>query len=106
MKNAIKKIRISKAPFFLEFSTYRWREHCGHSFDNEIGYRTKEEFLKWQSLDPLNNLEKRLRDSGAYAVNWLDTIRLEINSEIQSAFKYAEDSPFPIQSAAYDGVYA
>ena len=29
-----------KATWFVEFDTYRWREHCGYQFDNNIGYRS------------------------------------------------------------------
>jgi hypothetical protein len=63
LQNAVNRVRTTGAPFFLEFSTYRWREHCGHSFDNDIGYRTQEEFLEWQAKDPLNNLEKYIQES-------------------------------------------
>jgi pyruvate dehydrogenase E1 component alpha subunit len=28
----------------LEFKTYRWREHVGPYYDNDLGYRTEKEF--------------------------------------------------------------
>lgn len=106
MRNAVDSVRNTGMPFFLEFSTYRWREHCGHSFDNDIGYRTEEEFLEWQAKDPLNNLSHQLTSADA---NWLaniDSIKSRINLEIDSAFDFAESSDFPDQSEAYTGVYA
>ena len=39
VKNAVEHIRATGQPFFLEFSTYRWREHCGPDFDNDLDYR-------------------------------------------------------------------
>ena len=42
----IKKIRNGIGPVFIEFSTYRWLEHCGPNYDNDIGYRSIVEFEK------------------------------------------------------------
>ena len=42
---AISQIKKNKKPFFLEFSSYRWREHCGPNYDNKLGYRSEKEFL-------------------------------------------------------------
>ena len=47
----LSKIRSGFGPRFIEFDTYRWREHCGPNFDNDIGYRTKKEFLRWKKKD-------------------------------------------------------
>ena len=105
MQNAIDRVRTTGAPFFLEFSTYRWREHCGHGFDNDIGYRTQEEFLEWQAKDPLNNLEKQLYQISPYINSTLEKIKSEIDLEVENAFEFAENSPFPVQAEAYDGVY-
>jgi TPP-dependent pyruvate/acetoin dehydrogenase alpha subunit len=106
MKNAIGKVRSTGVPLFLEFTTYRWREHCGHSFDNDIGYRTQEEFLEWQAKDPLNNLEQQLQKTSLHMASSLERIKSEIDLEVEKAFEFAENSPFPSQSEAYDGVYA
>lgn len=106
MKKAVNKVRDTGAPLFLEFTTYRWREHCGHGFDNDIGYRTQEEFLEWQSRDPLNNLELQIQKKGSEVASSLNNIKSEIDLEVERAFEFAENSPFPAQSGAYDGVYA
>lgn len=106
MRNAVDSVRNTGMPFFLEFSTYRWREHCGHSFDNDIGYRTEEEFLEWQAKDPLNNLSHQLTSADANGLANIDSIKSRINLEIDSAFDFAESSDFPDQSEAYTGVYA
>lgn len=106
MRDAVDSVRNTGMPFFLEFSTYRWREHCGHSFDNDIGYRTEEEFLEWQAKDPLNNLSHKLTSTDANGLANIDSTIARINSEIESAFNFAESSDFPDQSEAYTGVYA
>jgi pyruvate dehydrogenase E1 component alpha subunit len=106
MKDAVDRVRNTGMPFFLEFSTYRWREHCGHSFDNDIGYRTEKEFLEWQAKDPLNNLSLQLASAEPSGLAAIDRIKARINSEIEAAFNFAESSDFPDQAEAYTGVYA
>lgn len=106
MKKAVDTIRQTGAPYFLEFSTYRWREHCGHSFDNDIGYRTPEEFLEWQAKDPLNALESELKSSSQSMERSINEIKSDIHAEIVAAFDFAETSAFPGQHEAYSGVYA
>ena len=58
-KASQKKLRKGNGPCFLEFFTYRWLEHCGPNFDNNLNYRSKKEFMYWKKKDPLINLEKR-----------------------------------------------
>jgi TPP-dependent pyruvate/acetoin dehydrogenase alpha subunit len=57
---ALEYVRKKSKPFFLELETYRWREHCGPNYDNDIGYRTEEEFLQWKKRDPVKGFEKIL----------------------------------------------
>lgn len=106
MERAFNEVRAGHGPYFLEFSTYRWREHCGHAFDNDIGYRTQEEFLEWQAKDPLLILEKSLSQAHSDSFKQIDEIKLFINSEVKAAFDFAEKSPFPLQHEAYENVYA
>ena len=53
--NSVDKIKNGSGPQFLQFSTYRWREHCGPNYDNDIGYRSEEEFELWKSKDPIKH---------------------------------------------------
>jgi len=36
-EQAIHKARQGNGPTFLEFKTYRWREHCGPYYDKDLG---------------------------------------------------------------------
>jgi len=105
MKSSIERVRKTGLPCFLEFSTYRWREHCGHTFDNEIGYRTLEEFLGWQQKDPLHHLEMQLIEDPSLQSLVMD-IKSNVMVEVNAAFDFAETSPFPNQHEAYEGVFA
>ena len=102
---AISKIRTGEGPYFLEFTTYRWREHCGPNYDNHIGYRTEEEFLDWKKRDPIQLFEKNLISEGLVTRTKLSEMNQSIEKEIQKAFIFAEESPFPDSEDAYKHVY-
>ena len=89
VKHAKTMILKSGGPQFLEFDTYRWREHCGPNFDNNIGYREESEFLKWKKKDPLKNFYSE--NSQKYIDRKIDTI----SQEIDDAHQFADDSKFP-----------
>ena len=103
---AVRYIRNSSRPFFLEMTTYRLREHCGPNFDNDIGYRTEEEFEKWKERDPIQNFEKILLQQNNITQTEIEVMNVELLLEINNAFKYAENSPFPTENTAYKGLYA
>ncbi|MDC0071985.1 thiamine pyrophosphate-dependent dehydrogenase E1 component subunit alpha [Gammaproteobacteria bacterium] len=100
VKHAKTMILKSGGPQFLEFDTYRWREHCGPNFDNNIGYREESEFLKWKKKDPLKNFYSE--NSQKYIDRKIDTI----SREIDDAHQFADDSKFPTlqeYNAAFQG---
>lgn len=106
LQSSITKIRSGGGPIFLEFSTYRWREHCGHDYDNHIGYRSEEEFLEWKAKDPLNTLELKLVNlEGSYQKH-INNIQKDVALEVENAFAFAASSDFPPLNEAYEGVYA
>ena len=106
MTKSVKRVRSGEGPFFLEFSTYRWREHCGHSYDNHLNYRSEQEFEEWRLKDPLLRLEKQLFDKDITLEAILAQKRMLIEHEIDLAFQFAEESPYPEASEAYTKVYA
>ena len=88
-KVAIDAIRNGEGPAFLEFDTYRHREHCGPNFDNDIGYRTQDEFLEWEKKCPLARQQKKLTEID------LQALAKPIQIEIEEAFQFAKNSPYP-----------
>lgn len=98
--NAVRNLRDGSGPVFMELSTYRWLEHCGPGYDNDIGYRTEEEFQEWKRRDPL-------------MINGKDSRELlkpgeleEISSEIQEAFSFAINDNFADPKTASLFVYS
>ena len=99
-------IRDGKGPYFLEFETYRWREHCGPNFDNDLGYREESEFLKWKKLCPIETMEKQLLEEGHLKNTDVKKMREEIAQEIEEAFLHAKSSPFPEVNSMFENIYA
>ena len=103
---ATEKARNGGGPTFLEFLTYRWREHCGPNYDNDLGYRTEAEFLEWKKRDPVESLRLKLVESGQMSQADAEAMAERINGEIDEAVAFAKSSPFPDESTALKGVYA
>jgi pyruvate dehydrogenase E1 component alpha subunit len=95
--HAVDKARAGGGPTFIEFMTYRWREHCGPNYDNDIGYRTEAEYLEWREKDPIAALKTRLTDAGELSDGADVVLR---------AIDFAKSSPFPDPSTMMSGVYA
>jgi TPP-dependent pyruvate/acetoin dehydrogenase alpha subunit len=106
VQSAIDSIRSEAGPFFLEFNTYRWLEHCGPGYDNDIGYRTEKEFQEWKQRDPLEVLEKRIKaqSSGYEDFNQAETKKFQ--SEILVAINFGKGAPFPQEKSLSEDVYA
>ena len=103
---AIDHIRQGQGPFFLELTTYRWREHCGPNYDNDIGYRTEEEFQEWKQKDPIPRLEEKLLNERMLNRQEVKNMEDEIQAEIQAAFDFAENSPYPESEQAFQGIFS
>lgn len=103
---AVYRIRGGGGPFFLELTTYRWREHCGPEYDNHIGYRSEAEFESWKKKDPIPRLEKKLMDEKKITGSLLEQMNEKVAGEINEAFDFAESAPFPDPSEAFRDLYA
>ncbi|SVA40510.1 uncharacterized protein METZ01_LOCUS93364 [marine metagenome] len=105
-KRAISKIYETGNPFFMELQTYRWREHCGPNYDNNIGYRSEEEFLEWKKRDPIKLFEKKLLKEKICTKGEIRRINKEVLGQIKEAFNFAKSSPFPDPSEAFESMFA
>jgi pyruvate dehydrogenase E1 component alpha subunit len=103
---AVRAIRAGEGPRFLEFATFRWREHCGPLYDNDLGYRSEAEFREWQVRDPIPRAERALLDERAVTAAEIAAMDRAIEREVADAFAFAERSPFPDAAEAAAGLYA
>jgi pyruvate dehydrogenase E1 component alpha subunit len=103
---ALNSARSGAGPVLLELATYRWREHCGPNFDNDIGYRTEAEYLHWRARCPLDRLRARGLEISAFTEADLTAWEAEFRGEFADAVRFAKDSPFPAPDALMRNVYA
>lgn len=105
-KEAIEYSRSGAGPTFLEFSTYRHREHCGPNFDNDIGYRTVQEYEEWLKLCPILFLEKELSKLNIDTNNLKNNLTSQFSKEINLAFDKALASDFPTVEEMQENLFS
>jgi len=105
-ERAIRKARQGGGPTFLEFKTYRWREHCGPYYDFDLGYRTESEFQEWRRRCPIEMLKKRLFSDGVLSNQDMDDMVSDLEAEIEDAVVFAKQSPFPEERLLLEHIYA
>lgn len=104
--NAVERARAGSGPVYLEFATYRWREHCGPNFDNDLGYRPASEYGLHQRRCPIAGLEAHLLAEKILTSGEVAEIRKRIEAEIAAAVDFAKKSPFPPEHEARRHVFA
>jgi pyruvate dehydrogenase E1 component alpha subunit len=101
-KTLVADAREKNQPAFVVLDTYRWREHCGVSFDDHLGYRDEKEFLAWKEKDPL---KLALESCGLPAAS-IASIEAELKAKIGESFDNAAAAPLPTPDMAKEHVYA
>src|SRR2546423_2004750 len=82
VEDGVRTIRAGGGPRFYEFATYRWREHCGPLYDNDIAYRSDTEFEDWKTREPIGRLERTLLDDHVLTRPDIEAMGHEITQEI------------------------
>ncbi len=99
-------IRKGEGPALLELSTYRYLEHCGPNNDDNLGYRSSEELKIWHDHDPLLVTRMQMETNGSWSDAFAKEVESKVEAEVQAAFKYALEAPFPERSDLGAYVYA
>jgi TPP-dependent pyruvate/acetoin dehydrogenase alpha subunit len=86
-------------PRFFECMAYRWMEHVGPNQDFRAGYRSIEEAKPWFERDQVKLIGGMLEPGVRM------DIEAEVEAEIQEAFAFAEESPFPSDEELFSQVY-
>lgn len=103
---AVRAVRAGDGPRFLEFSTYRWREHCGPNFDNELGYRERTDVETGEAGCPVLREQRRLVSNGTLSQNQVAELEKLIADEIRAAFEFAWSSEKPSTMTLMDHVWS
>ncbi len=102
MERAAKRGREGKGPTFVELKTYRYR---GHSMSDPAKYRTKDEVIAYQKIDPIEVVKATILKNKYMTQKELDAMDEEIEKEVADSVEFADNSPFPDASELYTDVY-
>ncbi|MGE5200520.1 MAG: pyruvate dehydrogenase (acetyl-transferring) E1 component subunit alpha [Acidobacteriota bacterium] len=103
-QEAVAYARGGKGPYILEMQTYRYR---GHSMSDPAKYRSKDEVTRMRSEhDPIDQVRKRLLDSGFADEARLKDIDKEVKDLVTAAADFAQESPEPDPSELWTDVLA
>ena len=104
LEKIVKNTREKSQPCFIEFSTYRYLEHCGPYNDDNLRYRPQKELKKWYKKDPYLNLKSEL-EKNLNLKNRISKIEKKNIKIVDTAFLFAERSKFPSKKNLERNVY-
>lgn len=90
-------------PHFLELTTYRQR---GHFEPDDQSYVDAAELSSWRARDPIQRLERRLREDGRLGVDESACLHRRAQERIEQALAFAAAAPFPQAEDLLADVYA
>lgn len=103
MSRAIARARTGEGPELVECKTYRF---VGHSRGDARGYRSRDEEEAWKKLDPILRLRQRLVSEFSTPPSVFEAIEAAVTAQLEDAVAFAEASPAPDPSEAFEHVLA
>ena len=103
--DAIDYMRKERQPALLEFNTFRWLEHCGPNWDDDLGYRKDNELGTWMEKCPIDKLKKQILVAEENE-EFFERLDFKIQLEISKAFEFVKTSAFPKVEELFDHIYA
>lgn len=94
---------LKDGPVFMLLKYYRYLEHVGIKEDFNAGYRSRDEFLEWNKIDPIAIKREGLIKAGLEKD--VNIIQTDILNQIQLALELAKNAPYPEPEELYKGVY-
>ncbi len=101
-QKAIKRARSGNGPTLIECKTYR---HKGHSRFDPAVYRPKKEVEEWLRKDPVHRLKRQLLENEDASEAEMMAIEKAASEAVETAVKFAIDSPYPAPKEAMEDVY-
>jgi acetoin:2,6-dichlorophenolindophenol oxidoreductase subunit alpha len=101
--NLIERARKGEGPSILECLT--WRHH-GHFEGDAADYKPPEQQKEWLAKDPLPRFRTYLMEIGNADLKEIEGIEEKVNMSIDSAVKFATNSPDPDPESLLEDVYA
>ena len=102
-QEAIARARAGEGPTLIEALTYRFR---GHSLADPDELRSTDEKQFWGNKDPIQRLEAYLIEHNLANQSELDDIKQKVQTSVDDAVKFAEESPEPDPNELYRYIFA
>jgi TPP-dependent pyruvate/acetoin dehydrogenase alpha subunit len=100
---AVARARRGEGPSLVETKTYRYHDHAFGLPERD--YRDQAEVDEWRRRDPVALHRTRLVADGVLDEDAVKALEDAVTAEIDAAIEFAESSPYPDASAAFDHVY-
>nr|WP_319394649.1 thiamine pyrophosphate-dependent dehydrogenase E1 component subunit alpha [uncultured Desulfobacter sp.] len=100
---AVDRARKGEGPSLVECKTYRWR---GHFEGDACTYREPGELDDWVKKDPIPRFAQKMLDDKILTQEELDQYHADINTELEEAIVFAEESPLPEPAEMFEDIYA
>lgn len=103
---AVSRARAGNGPTLIEAQTYRLRGHVEYEVTFlSKSYREQAEVDLWVSRDPIIQAQAYLKAQGV-SDQEIQSIEAEIIAEVDAAFEFAENSPWPDTSTALEDIFS
>jgi pyruvate dehydrogenase E1 component alpha subunit len=105
--NAVTRARAGEGPSLVEAKTYRFREHSEMGPNFDFGsYRSESEIASWMLRDPISLFTELLLARSVIDDTQRKEIQEDVRQEVDKAFRFARESPFPEPEEAFEDLYA
>ncbi len=104
-KSVVDSCREGKGPFFLEFLTYRFREHVGPLYDYNVGYRTKKEVFDWEKKCPVLQSKRKILKEKIMSAKAIELVDQKLIAEFKQSYVKALKGSWPAKKDLARGVY-
>ncbi len=101
-KTAVERARKGEGPTLIECMTYR---HEGHYCGDQAGYRPGEYMEEAMAHEAIPTFRKYMLEQGVKEEE-IVKVEEEITQEIEAAYRFADESPYPEVSEAFTDVYS
>ena len=88
--NAVNRARNGEGPTLIECKTYRW---LGHHMGDDCKYRPAGELDAWKKRCPIGSFRQWLFNEKRVTEGEFKEVEMQVLEEIESAVKFAYDSP-------------
>ena len=102
---AVERARAGGGPTLIEVVTYRFNEHS-EGLRLGVDYRNADEKASWTAKDPIRLFREELIRRGTTDDAAMDALEEDVMREVEEAFTFTNDSPYPDASVAFDDLYS